>query len=442
MKKQTRVLAIMTVLALGALLCMFALGDATPQTQAQGPEGSEAIQTNWLLKGNKTTATSFLGTKNNQPLIFKTNKVEQMRIDTAGKVGIGTASPSARAEIAVANEDDLALRLLSGPNAFLDIKPSGATQTIFDTVNNRNMVFSLGTGRTEINVSAEGNPALRMLVGPNAFLDVKPTNTGGKFQTVLDTVNNRDLVVLTGSGNVGIGTTSPAYTLNVIGSASIQKGLSSIPLALAAFQAHNGGTSGEAALFRTESAANPNAVLKSVKEAGGTNDFFKCARHNANNTETQLCHIDTNGTFHAGSDFAEALAAKGGKSGYEPGDVVVLGTDPRSTVEKSNHPYDVHVVGVYSTRPAVLGEDAGSQTGLDNIPVAVIGIVPTKVTAENGAIQRGDLLTTSSTPGYAMKARPMLINGVEIYPPGTILGKALGSLESGTGMIPVLITLR
>lgn len=439
MKKQIRVVGMTLALALGMLAYIFAFGEAAPQTQAQGPEGAEAIQTPWLLKGNKTTATSFLGTKNDQPLVFKTNKVERMRIDTAGNVGIGTASPSARAEIGVANEGDLALRLSSGPNAFLDIKPNGGTQTIFDTVNNRNIVLSPGMGRTEIMVGAEGNPALRMLVGSNGFLDVKPTNTGGKFQTVLDTVNNRDLVVLTGSGNVGIGTTSPAYTLNVIGSASIQKGLSSVPLALAAFQAHNAGTSGEAALLRTESAANPNAVLKLVKETGSANDFMKCTRHNANNTETQLCHIDSNGTFNAGSDFAEALAVQD-KSGYEPGDVIVLGAD-LSVVEKSNRPYDIHVVGVYSTRPAVLGEDAVGGTRLDKIPVAIVGIVPTKVTAENGAIQRGDLLTTSSIPGYAMKAKPLLFNGVEIYPPGTILGKALGSLESGTGMIPVLITL-
>jgi hypothetical protein len=41
-----------------------------------------------------------------------------------------------------------------------------------------------------------------------------------------------------------------------------------------------------------------------------------------------------------------------------------------------------------------------------------------------------------------MKAKPMIINGIEIYPTGAILGKALEPLEEGTGVIKVLVTLR
>ena len=61
---------------------------------------------------------------------------------------------------------------------------------------------------------------------------------------------------------------------------------------------------------------------------------------------------------------------------------------------------------------------------------------------EDGTISPGDLLTTSSTPGHAMKAEPVTIEGVEIYAPGTILGKALEPLEEGTGVILVLVTLQ
>ena len=59
---------------------------------------------------------------------------------------------------------------------------------------------------------------------------------------------------------------------------------------------------------------------------------------------------------------------------------------------------------------------------------------PCQVSSENGAIQPGDLLVTSSTPGHAMRdERPR---------PGTIVGKALGSLDAGTGVITVLVTLQ
>jgi hypothetical protein len=65
-----------------------------------------------------------------------------------------------------------------------------------------------------------------------------------------------------------------------------------------------------------------------------------------------------------------------------------------------------------------------------------------KVDASLAAIHTGDLLTTSSTPGYAMKAAPVLVSGVEIYRTGTILGKALEPLDKGTGVIKVFVTLR
>lgn len=76
------------------------------------------------------------------------------------------------------------------------------------------------------------------------------------------------------------------------------------------------------------------------------------------------------------------------------------------------------------------------------MPVALVGVVPTKVTAENGVIRPGDLLTTSSTPGFAMKASPVVVDGVATYRTGTIVGKALETLGHGSGVINVLVTLR
>ena len=68
--------------------------------------------------------------------------------------------------------------------------------------------------------------------------------------------------------------------------------------------------------------------------------------------------------------------------------------------------------------------------------MAMMGIVPTKVSAENGPIETGDLLVASSTMGYAMKGtdRSRLT--------GAVVGKALASLDSGTGVIEVLVTLQ
>ena len=62
--------------------------------------------------------------------------------------------------------------------------------------------------------------------------------------------------------------------------------------------------------------------------------------------------------------------------------------------------------------------------------------MPCKVSAENGPVRPGDLLTTASLPGYAMRCE-----GVECCF-GRTVGKALDALASGTGTIPVLVMLQ
>ena len=84
--------------------------------------------------------------------------------------------------------------------------------------------------------------------------------------------------------------------------------------------------------------------------------------------------------------------------------------------------------------PGIIGGGANmDQEGY--APLAVVGLVPVKASAENGPIAPGDLLTTSSTPGHAMKA--------DADPPaGTIIGKALEPLAEGTGVIQMLVMLQ
>ena len=141
------------------------------------------------------------------------------------------------------------------------------------------------------------------------------------------------------------------------------------------------------------------------------------------------------GGWQGAADYAELMTTDGDPAAYEPGDVLVISTDTDRSVVLSSTPYSTMVVGVYSERPGFVGSSHPMEVQRDGeIPVAVVGIVPCKVSAENGPISRGDLLVTSSTPGHAMRA--------DNPPPGTILGKALEPLESGTGVILVLVTLQ
>jgi hypothetical protein len=130
------------------------------------------------------------------------------------------------------------------------------------------------------------------------------------------------------------------------------------------------------------------------------------------------------------ADFAEMLPAVGG---LEPGDVLIAGPDGK--LARSTQPNQTSVVGVHSTQPGFVGGRpvAGDPPG--HVPLAVVGVVPVKASAENGPIAPGDLLTTSSTAGRAMKAgaNPAV---------GTVIGKALGSLAEGDGVIQMLVTLQ
>ncbi len=122
--------------------------------------------------------------------------------------------------------------------------------------------------------------------------------------------------------------------------------------------------------------------------------------------------------------------------GAVPGTVVVIGEDGR--LHPSTTAYDRRVAGVISGagayRPGIVLDRNPSTSPRG--AVALIGKVFCKVDAAYGAIEVGDLLTTSPTPGHAMRA------GDAARAFGAVIGKALGSHESGPGLVPVLVAMQ
>jgi hypothetical protein len=122
-----------------------------------------------------------------------------------------------------------------------------------------------------------------------------------------------------------------------------------------------------------------------------------------------------------------------------PGSVMVIGHD--GALRQSGQAYDKTVAGVISGagdfKPGIV---LGRQQSLDQsdrrVPIALMGRTYCKVDAGSSPIEVGDLLTTSSIPGHAMKAADPL----KAF--GAVIGKALVSLKSGQGLIPILIALQ
>jgi hypothetical protein len=107
----------------------------------------------------------------------------------------------------------------------------------------------------------------------------------------------------------------------------------------------------------------------------------------------------------------------------EAGTVVCFGG--AKEVEACAHENDHRVAGVISTDPAYMMNSNG-----EGQYVALTGRVPCKVV---GPIAKGDLLVSSEVEGHA-KAN----NDAQ---PGRIIGKAVGSIDSGEGVIEVLVNM-
>jgi hypothetical protein len=133
-----------------------------------------------------------------------------------------------------------------------------------------------------------------------------------------------------------------------------------------------------------------------------------------------------------GADLAEEFASH---AGVEPGSVLVaVGSDEVAVAREA---CDRRVIGVASgagdLRSALR---LGTRRGENRVPVALAGRVYCKADAGHGAIALGDLLTTSTTEGHAMRVDDPAAAA------GAIMGKALANLDSGRGLIPVLLALR
>jgi len=161
--------------------------------------------------------------------------------------------------------------------------------------------------------------------------------------------------------------------------------------------------------------------------------------HGAGNGGTGTAAIsDCSGTP---GDYAEQYGTS--DPSIEAGDLVVVDTDqPAQTITnkdgqvgskawvlKSSEAYQTSLIGVVSTSPnEVIGQNFTNEE--NPRPITLSGRVPVKVSTENGPIEAGDPITSSSTPGVAMKATAS----------GPIIGKALEPYnESGVGKIIAII---
>ncbi len=233
--------------------------------------------------------------------------------------------------------------------------------------------------------------------------------------------SSRDLLTLT-NGNVGIGTNNPRRKLEIdLSNAS--------------------GPWGRDAIYIRSSDDNSTATLLTNKN----NFTFWTLTEGVDRRANISCgDIDADGTtttkvlaITGGSDLAEPFPISYSEK-LQAGSAVIIDEENPGHLTLSSQPYDRRVAGIVSgaggIKPGLTLSQEGVMEGDQNI--ALSGRVYVLATASNGAIKPGDLLTTSSIPGYVMK-----VTDYE-KAQGAIIGKAMSPLDKGQGLVLVLVNLQ
>jgi hypothetical protein len=141
-------------------------------------------------------------------------------------------------------------------------------------------------------------------------------------------------------------------------------------------------------------------------------------------------------TITGGCDLAEPFALS--SQDMPKGAVVVIDDENPGRLKLSDRAYDTRVAGILSGANGVRAGICLSQQGFNDggQNVALSGRVYALADASSSPIKPGDLLTTSNIPGHAMKVND------HSKGQGAIIGKAMGSLNAGKGMVLVLVTLQ
>ena len=442
-------------------------------SQANRWIGIDATVTAGAAPANKMLFRVYGGTASNDP------PANVMTLQGNGNVGIGTSSPPEK----LAVRGNLVKETLTGyDGAWDNLIKYGVADDLESGTSQANRW--IGVDATVTGTAASANKMLFRVYGGSSSNN-PPVN----------------VMTLQGDGNVGIGTTSPSYMLDVNGyirargafvfpdgtfQTTAASGGGTITGVVPGTGLTGGGYSGNVTLSVDGTVVRSNASntftagqtfnnypltvnhtvlvdreetsvygVKATVLSGIAGGFWNKRSQDSNfltgsviagfagTGPTSVFQVDTYGTVRAlnaivayGLDYAEGVRVNPTNK-YEPGDVLVIdttGSSPQFSLSTQSN--SALVAGVYSTQPAMLAttHPMDEKLAADEVPIALVGQVQCKASAENGAINIGDLLVSSATPGHAMRAG-------DNVKPGTILGKALESLPFGTGKIRVLLTL-
>lgn len=372
-----------------------------------------------------------------------TNTIENSLIyQSDNKVGIGTTNPQAR----------LSIQMPSGPMSAIDVDGlvirgglwnQGDHLEVQDFSGNTKLVIrggriGIGTASPEVGLHLKGagwpysfvhmegdeghDAGVRLYEGTTAKWHIFNSTADNGLRIYNSDGSKTVFFAEQSTGNVGIGTTSPSGILYTSSKNLEIQGISpSIVLddtdgtAQNDFEIVNGG---DRVLFR-DATAGINVL--SLELSGTRNTIVRALE------------------ITGGSDLSERFQVSAEDEQVKPGMVVCIDPENPGDLVVSKTTYDRTVAGIVSgaggVKPGMLMGQEGTEA-YGKHPVALSGRVYCWADASKSSIESGDLLTTSDTPGHAMKVTDY--NKSQ----GATLGKAMTSLKEGKGLILVLVSLQ
>jgi hypothetical protein len=298
-------------------------------------------------------------------LLGGTGSLAQNAFPSTGNVGIGTTTPSYTLDVNGLIHSSTGIVFPDGTTQTSALNSGGSSLKTGDsnygninvTLNGANVpviYFTRWTGTGTI----QNNASVGLFLNSSdSFYDF---GIGTGVSTTGSQIASNIALTVTQAGNVGIGTTAPGSDL------------SSLP--------------------------SPPAATTPILEVNGDIALTQGSGGQMFYADGTVQSTAWNGVL-TGGDYAESVNVVGDRTRYEPGDVLVIDTTSEGGFLRSAQPYSTAVTGIYSTKPGVIGrrQKTDPSNMKDEVPMAMTGIVPTKVSAENGPFHSGPVTSNLSS---------------------------------------------